>query len=877
VFLGLLLTGLVILTSEFLITREALKDSRLSHDRLRTALLSGNSVVWDLDVKAGTDKLFGDLKTMFGISSESFTWEKGDFYRHVHPEDRQRVAEAVAHSQASHAPYTAEFRVLHEDGTVRWVSACGEFQYSNKGDAVRMLGVAVDITEHRRVQESLMASQAKFAKAFRASPVAITLTSALDHRYIEVNETFERATGWSRDEVIGRTPFEINSWVDPSQREQLANNILEQKSFRDVEVRYRRKDGSQGVALGSGELIEIEGEPCILSAIVDITDRKHAEEALRQKEQDLADAQRLGHIGSWECDAEGSNMKWSDELYRIYGLDPSQPAPTFDKLQNLYTHETWNRMLHAMKTRTVSEMDTELVHEDGTTRWIRTRFDVTREADGTIVKFRGISRDITEEKQTGDRLRESEERFRRVVDHIGEAVFVDDVEGRAVFANDRFLSLFGFRRQQLPSLRLDDLVAPEYRSAIRDRHNRRMRGESVPTNFEYQAIKVDGSRMWLEVDVVPIVDQEGKTTGTQSVLRDITERKRAEQVLRESEERFRLVANTAPVMIWMAGTDKLCNYFNRPWLDFTGGSLESQLGDGWLKWVHPEDASKCFQTYVSAFDQRKSFEMQCRLRRHTGEYGWVLDFGVPRFNADGSFAGYIGSCIDITERKQAEETLATVGRRLIEAHEEERTWIGRELHDDVNQRLALLSVELDRWLKDNRSKAPIRELIHHTQERITEIATDVQSLSHRLHSSKLEYLGLARAANSFCRELSQKSSVEVTFTEERVPRMLPEEISLCLFRVLQEALQNAVKHSGVKAFTVKLRGSDDSIELIVEDRGSGFDPAEAFKSQGIGLISMRERLQLVHGELSVQSKPGGGTKIHAHVPLLESASRAMAG
>src|SRR6201993_440017 len=175
--------------------------------------------------------------------------------------------------------------------------------------------------------------------------------------------------------------------------------------------------------------------------------------------------------------------------------------------------------------------------------------------------------------------------------------------------------------------------------------------------------------------------------------------KRAETHLRESEERFRLVANTAPVMIWTAGTDRKCSYVNKTWLDFTGRALEQELGDDWAGGLHPDDVGPSLQVYTEAFDRRESFEHQYRLRRHDGEYRWVLEMGVPRSNPDGSFDGYIGSCIDVTERKQAEEALAGIGRRLIEAHEEERTWIARELHDDINQRIAMVTIDLERWDK----------------------------------------------------------------------------------------------------------------------------------------------------------------------------------
>ena len=373
-----------------------------------------------------------------------------------------------------------------------------------------------------------------------------------------------------------------------------------------------------------------------------------------------------------------------------------------------------------------------------------------------------------------------------------------------------------------------------------------------------------------------LIEVNGKPCAL-SVIADITERKQAEQALREGEERFRLVANTAPVLIWMSGTDKLCNYFNQPWLEFTGRPLEAELGNGWAEGVHPEDLKRCMDTYTQAFDRQEPFQMEYRLRRHDGEYRWLSAIGVPRFNPDHSFAGYIGSCTDVTERKLAEESLADMGRKLIEAHEEERTWIARELHDDVNQRMALLAIELDRWNQQlPPSAVELHDHIHHASQRLSDIATDIQALSHRLHSSKLEYLGLVAAAKSFCKELSEQQKVEIDFSHTAIPRSVPKEISLCLFRVLQETLQNAVKHSGVRHFKVELRGTEGEIQLTVSDLGVGFDPQDAIHGRGLGLISMRERMQLVSGEISIKSQPGGGTTIHARVPFSSSSDSVLA-
>jgi signal transduction histidine kinase len=242
--------------------------------------------------------------------------------------------------------------------------------------------------------------------------------------------------------------------------------------------------------------------------------------------------------------------------------------------------------------------------------------------------------------------------------------------------------------------------------------------------------------------------------------------------------------------------------------------------------------------------------------------------GRAFFDAQGRMLRMIGIVADINERKLAEAALASMSQRLIEAQEQERTRIARELHDDIGQRLALLAIELEE-LQQNSPDLPVevRSRVVELQKQTSHIATDIQSLSHELHSSKLQYLGIAVAMRSFCKEFGEQQKVEIDFEIHDLPSPLSPAISLCFFRVLQEALHNAAKHSRVRHFEVRLWGTSGEIHLTVRDSGAGFDTDAARKGRGLGLTSMQERLKLVDGELSIDSHLKGGTTIHARVPL----------
>jgi PAS domain S-box-containing protein len=384
----------------------------------------------------------------------------------------------------------------------------------------------------------------------------------------------------------------------------------------------------------------------------------------------------------------------------------------------------------------------------------------------------------------------------------------------------------------------------------------------------FRIISDVGVTHWLEATGRFYFNPNGEAVRMLGIAADITERRQTEESLRESEARFRVMADTAPVLLWTAGVDRLCDYFNEPWLAFTGRSMTQELGNGWVEGVHPEDVKACVADYVQAFDRREPFSIEYRLCRHDGEYRWVLDNGTPRFTTDGSFAGYIGSAVDITEHKLAEQALSGLSGKLIAAQERERKGIATELHEDLGQRVALLTIHLEWLLQALPSDSDVvRSRAQELSSTASELEKDLRAIAHRLHSSTLELLGLVPAAAGLCREMSERHDVTIDFSHSGLPKKPPMDVSLALFRVLQDALTNAVTRAGVRHVAVALRGSDARIQLEVADAGAGFEPDAAISAGGLGLATMRKRLSLVGGDLVIESRPSAGTRIRASAPM----------
>jgi PAS domain S-box-containing protein len=580
---------------------EAEERLRESEERFRNMADTAPVLIWG----SGPDKLCTFFnKVWLDFTGRALEQELGNGWAEgVHPDDVDRCLAVYSSSFNARQSFQMEYRLQRADGTYRWLLDSGVPRFTSGGVFEGYIGSCVDVTDFKKAQE-------RFRLVVEASPTAIVMVDGKG-KIALVNSRTEKLFGYGRQELAGQ-PVEIlvaESLRDTHQT--LRNKFLLQPIARPMgkglDLSGRRKDGTEfPVEIGLAP-IETEDGSCVLSSIVDISERKLAEE----------------------------------------------------------------------------------------------------------------------------RLRESEERFRAIFYQAAVGMSQTSIDGEWMLLNDQLCEILGYSRDELVGKKFYDFTHPDDREASLAAVRKLLAGEISSSLIEKRYIRKDGVTVRVKVYMSLVPHNEARYLVR--VVEDITERILAQEKLRESEERFRTMADAAPVMIWLTGLDKSCIFLNKVWLDFTGRTMEQESGYGWVAGVHPDDRDRCLAIYSSSFEARRSFQLEYRLRRADGEYRWLLDNGVPRFAISGVFEGYIGSCIDITERKYAEELKEELQRereRLAEARGLERFRLSFE---EAPVGMALIRGD-GVWLRVNRA---LCQMTGYDESELISRAGDITHPDDRAEESRL--------------------------------------------------------------------------------------------------------------------------------------------
>jgi PAS domain S-box-containing protein len=389
------------------------------------------------------------------------------------------------------------------------------------------------------------------------------------------------------------------------------------------------------------------------------------------------------------------------------------------------------------------------------------------------------------------------------------------------------------------------------------------RGESSGFQTAYPCGVVADAE-WCVLTAKPFEHPEGGVVLTHT---DVTPQQATALAGRMGENVFHRLADALPAALWITSPDGRVIHGNERWMAMARAAASDEAPIGWTDVVHPDDRAAAVAGFEQAVTNGATFDIELRMKAADGTYRWSACVGGPRVGIDGRLESYVGFCCDVSAKRRAEWALSELAGKLVLAQEAERSRIGRELHDDLGQQVVLLCAKLEALARDRRMpRERVNARVLEAEQGLQELAVTIHNLSHELHPAKLRLLGLVTTLEALCRDVSKQGGVEVRFLSQNVPADVTEDLALCVFRVAQEALQNAVKHSGARHITMSLTATGADLQLRVSDDGRGFGPV-ASEHGGIGLLTMRERVELSGGRLRIETPPTGGTTLEATVTL----------
>lgn len=451
-----------------------------------------------------------------------------------------------------------------------------------------------------------------------------------------------------------------------------------------------------------------------------------------------------------------------------------------------------------------------------------------------------------------------------VVDEIGTILYVNRAWREFAIQNGFRADFYGVGHNYLEARRQASDALPEQSAVLTEGINQVLMGRETDFQQEYFNRK-SIPRRWIRIRAVRFdLPQAVRVLITHE---DVTESRQTGEWRQKEAESMQTLLNVTRVLPWEADPSTSCfTFVGEQSLNLLGYPAEAWYQpDFWPAHLHPEDRERTVASCIEYSNSQDNYELEYRMIARDGRVVWLHTL-VNVIRQDGKPKTVRGFSIDVTQSKLNEAALRDLSRRLINAQEEERRRVARELHDDLNQRMALLSMELEE-LGQAEGPFDLHRQLESLQTQVREIAADIHRISYRLHPSQLDNLGLAAAVRSLCQDLSAKGKLKVELQQEGIPADLPVDVTLCVFRIAQEALRNCVRHSGAGTARVMLKTAGEEIRLSVSDDGCGFEMHSEAMKKGLGFTSMRERLRIVGGEMQVQSQPMHGTVIQVSVPL----------
>src|ERR1041385_2267565 len=680
------------------------------------------------------------------------------------------------------------------------------------------------------------------------------------------NTGAERIKGYAAAEIVGR---HLSVFYPEEQQAEGVPAAMLARAAREGGSQGEgwrvRKDGTRFWA--EVTLTALRGPSGELRGFAKVTRDMTARQLSRENEATLAAMFERTPFGAAMIDPTGRFLRANPVFLRLSGCSEAElRSRTLGDLAHPEDVEAaWNVFEELVQgRRSHADFEGRMLRRNGQVISVRNTLARLADADGRLRCMLAMVEDITDRRFAYDALRESEARLQAFTNHSPALMYLKDAEGRYRFANERFLQRFGLRRDQVVGRKDGEVFALDQAAALAAR-DAELLERGAPVQYEQASQHADGERFSV-VSKFPVFDAGGAVVGLGAVATDITERRIAEQALREQRTLLAEAQKLAGLGCWE--WDPVSGRVN--WSDEMYSIYGVHPGEfrpsfeSYLERIHPEDRARAAATVALALMDNRAFSMDERIVRPDGSLRQLRSHGEVVRDESGRPLKMVGACIDVTDQKAAEEALRALTRRLVQAEETERRRIARELHDRVGQNLSALNINLDILLGKLRDESARRRL-EDSLKLVDSTLQSIENVMADLRPALLDEYGLPAALAWYGKEYAQRTGIRVAVQGE-AGTGLRAEAAVALFRIAQEALNNAAKHSSAKRITVGLEEKGGELVLSVIDDGKGFDPAAAPRGRW-GMTTMRERAEAAGGSLVVDSSVGEGTTVRAAVPL----------
>ncbi|MHC4203843.1 MAG: PAS domain S-box protein, partial [Planctomycetota bacterium] len=897
--------------------KQAEEEFRKARDEWERTFESVPDLIFILDMNHRIVRINKTVAERFGCTKEDIV---GKFcYEVIHGEEAP--PEFCPHSQllADGQEHRAE---------VREERLKGDFSVSVtplrdvEGKLVGAVHVAHDITERKGAEEALKAEKEFTETALNAQTDTFFVLEPSTGRAIRWNEAFRTQSGYDDEEIRSKkAPDSYYSKEDLDKARAAIAKILDGETTT-VELNLITKDGKTIPTEYTGSVMtDTEGTPRFIIAVGrDITVRRRAEQVLQQSEKrfrTLVEGLGQGYF-VFMHDLDGNVKYLSPAIEAMIGLKPDQLIGHHWKEYVEWTEEALAAGIErGRKIRETGQPPEPFVmsfKSGGDIRYVEIAERPTLDDAGNIIGVEGIAKEVTEEvrateslrrmrdelemrveertaelRQSIDKLRETELRYRTVANFNYDWEYWENPDFTLNYVSPSCERLTGYKEQEFidnPGL-LAKIILDEDRG-IWEQHRVDALTEPKMREIQFRIRTKDGEVRWIGHACRPVLGNRGEFLGFRASNRDIMDRKKVEEALRENEAVLRRKEQS------LAKAQRIAHLGNWDWDIVTNDLLWSDetyrifglqpqefdaTYEAFLESVHIDDRESVQQAVnKSLTDPNAGYSIEHRVIQPDGSERIVHELGEVTFDKNGKAVRMVGIVHDITERKRAEleltrsrEALRMLAGRLLSVQEEERRRLARELHDDLTQRLAVLAIDMGKLeVKSDSSPESFASKIKEIRERTIELSSDIHDISRQLHPAILDDLGLRQAIHSECVNFTRREGIKINYEPKDIPLMIPRDVSVCLFRIVQEGLRNIAKYAKVEEASVRLIGDDGGITLIVQDSGAGFDMARSADERGVGLASMQERVRLIRGDFSIESQPGQGTVIKVVANYQES-------